>query len=204
MAVGHSGRSAKLVKAVAQVAALTDASWCAAWNLPGESLVPTGTMKKLTEHSRTLVALLALVLPGACGAGTQTAALEPGPPRRALDPSTCELDRYAPVSVRPHYEDYVSSTEDFPAARQLRGAEVFVPARPGLTAEWLWHELGVRPGDARSCATGVAGAEIRVTSGGPGFVVTIRGGDEDSGRQILRLSRIDELSAAAAPVGAAP
>jgi hypothetical protein len=34
-------------------------------------------------------------------------------------------------------------------------------------------------------------------------VVTIRGGDEDSGRAILLLSRIDELGAAAAPVGAA-
>jgi hypothetical protein len=68
----------------------------------------------------------------------------------------------------------------------------------------LWHELGARPGDARSCATGVAGAEVSVTSGGPGFVVTIRGGDEDSGRQILLLSRIDERAAAAAPIGAAP
>jgi len=170
----------------------------------GASLVPTGTMKKLTQHTSTLAALLALALLGACGAGTQTAALERRPPRRALDPSTCELDRYAPVTVRPHYENYVSSTEGFDSSTQLRGADVFVPARPGLTAEWLWHELVARPGDARSCATGIAGAEIRVTSGGPGFVVTIRGGDEDSGRQILLLSRIDELAAVAAPVSAAP
>jgi hypothetical protein len=161
-------------------------------------------MKKLTRHASILAALLTSALLGACGAGTQTAALEREPLRRALDPSTCELDRYAPVTVRPHYENYVSSTEGFSSVTQLRGADVFVPARPGLTAEWLWHELGARPGDARSCATGVAGAEISVTSGGPGFVVTIRGGDEDSSRQILLLSRIDELAAAAAPVGAAP
>ena len=161
-------------------------------------------MKKLTKHTRTLAVLLTLSLLGACGAGTQTAALERQPPRRALDPSTCELDRYAPVTVRPHYEDYVPSTEGAVSEPQLRGADVFVPARPGLTAEWLWHELGARRGDARSCATGVAGAEIRVTGGGPGFVVTIRGGNEDSGRQILLLSRIDELAPAAAPVGAAP
>ena len=44
--------------------------------------------------------------------------------------------------------------------------------------------------------------QISVASGGPGFVVTIRGGDDDSGRQILLLSRIDELAAAAAFVGA--
>ena len=86
----------------------------------------------------------------------------------------------------------MSWSEGFDSARQLRGADVFVAARPGLTAEWLWHELGARPGDARSCATGVAGAEISVTSGGSGFVVTIRGGDEDSGQQILRLARVDE------------
>lgn len=162
-------------------------------------------MKKLTTHTSTLAALLTPALLWACGAGTQTAALEREPPHRALDPSTCELDRYAPVTVRPHYESYVSSTEgDSPSTPELRGAEVFVSARPGLTAEWLWHELGARPGDARSCATGIAGAEISVTSGGPGFVVTIRGGDEDSGRQILLLSRIDEFAAAAAPVSATP
>jgi hypothetical protein len=167
-------------------------------------LVHTGTMKKLTTHTSTLAVLSTLPLLWSCGAGAQTAALERKPPRRALDPSTCELDRYAPVAVRPHYENYGSITEGAVPATQLRGAEVFVPARPGLTAEWLWHELGARPGDARSCATGVAGAEISVTSGGPGFVVTIRGGDEDSGRQILLLSRIDELAAAATPVSAAP
>jgi hypothetical protein len=161
-------------------------------------------MNKLTRHAGTLAALWTLALLSACGAGTQTAALERTPPRRALDPSTCELDRYAPVTVRPHYEDYVASTEGVSSEPQLRGADVFVLARPGLTAEWLWHELWARPGDGRSCATGVAGAAISVTSGGPGFVVTIRGGNEDSGRQILLLSRIDELAAAAAPVGAAP
>jgi len=160
-------------------------------------------MKKLTKRTSTLVALWTLVQLCAC-AGTQTAALERKPPPRALDPSACELDRYAPVTVRPHYENYVSSTEDFPSAPQLRGAEVFVPARPGLTAEWLWHELGARPGDARSCATGVAGAEVSVTSGGPGFVVTIRGSDENSARQILLLSRVDEHAAVSVPIGAAP
>src|SRR4051812_18800738 len=161
-------------------------------------------MNKLTRPAGALAALSTLALLGACGAGTQTAALERTPPRRSLDPSTCELDRYAPVTVRPHYEDYVTSTEGFSSERQLRGADVFVPARPGLTAEWLWHELWVRPGDARSCATGVAGAVISVKSGGPGFVVTIRGGNEDSGQQILLLSRIDELAGPAATVGATP
>src|SRR3954468_1551466 len=161
-------------------------------------------MNKLTRHASTLAALWTLALLGACGAGTRTAALERTPPPRALDPSACELDRYAPVTVRPHYEDIVSSTEGFSPEPQLRGADVYVPARPGLTAEWLWHELGARPGDAQSCATGVTGAEIRVTSGGPGFVVTIRGGNEESGRQILLLSRIDERAPAAASVGAAP
>jgi hypothetical protein len=38
--------------------------------------------------------LLTPALLWACGAGTQTAALERKPPHRALDPSTCELDRY--------------------------------------------------------------------------------------------------------------
>ena len=161
-------------------------------------------MKTLTRHTGTLAVLSTLALLEACGAGMQTAALEGAQPRRALDPSTCELDRYAPVTVRPHYETDDSPSEEFHAAPQLRGAEVFVPARPGLTAEWLWHELGQRPGDARSCATGVAGAEINVRPGGAGFVVTIRGGDEASGQQILQLARVDERAPSVASVSAAP
>jgi hypothetical protein len=43
-----------------------------------------------------------------------------------------------------------------------------------------------------------------VTSAGPGFVVTIRGGDEVAGQQILLLARVDEPAAAAGPVGATP
>jgi hypothetical protein len=159
---------------------------------------------KLRSGARSLPGLLAVALLWACGAGTQTAALEREPPRRALDPSTCELDRYAPAAVRPHYENTDSPTDGPALAPALRGAEVFVQARPGLTAEWLWHELRLRPGDARTCATGVAGADFRVTSAGAGFVVTIRGGDEVSGQQILRLARVDELGAATGSVGAAP
>lgn len=173
-------------------------------NLLDASLVLTTTMKNLNRHTSTLAVLPALALLGACGAGTQMAALDREPPRRALDPSTCELDRYAPVTVRPHFESDGFVNEDFNPPPQLRGAEVFVPARPGLTAEWLWHELGARPGDARSCATGVAGAEISVRPGGPGFVVTIRGDNGDSGQQILRLARVDERAAPAGAVGAAP
>jgi hypothetical protein len=161
-------------------------------------------MTKFTEHTSALAVLSTLVLLEACGAGTQMAALEREPPRRALDPSICELDRYAPVTVRPHYDNGISVSEGFDPGPELRGAEVFVPARAGLTAEWLWHELSARPGDARSCATGIAGAEISVTSSGPGFVVTIRGGDDNAARQILLLARVDERAAPAASLGAAP
>lgn len=156
---------------------------------------------KRRSVARSPPGLLALALLGACGAGMQTAALEP--PRRALDPATCELDRYAPAAVRPHYEDSDAPTDGPALPAELRGAEVFVPARPGLTAEWLWHELRSRPGDARTCATAVAGADIRVASAGPGFVVTIRSGDDATSQQILRLARVVELPAAG-PVGAAP
>jgi hypothetical protein len=154
--------------------------------------------------ARSLPGLLVVAALGACGAGMQTAALEREPPRRALDPSTCELDRYAPAAVRPHYESTDAPTDGPAIAPALRGADVFVAARPGLTAEWLWHELRSRPGDAQTCATGVAGADIRVTSAGPGFVVTIRGGDDVSGQQILRLARVDERAAAPGSIGAAP
>jgi len=69
--------------------------------------------------------------------------------------------------------------------RQFRGAELFVPAQPGLTQEWLQRVLSfeVASGD---CDFGVRGAKVNVLSAGGGFSVRVSAEDERSAGEILR------------------
>jgi hypothetical protein len=137
-------------------------------------------------HATCWLAILAMV--PSCGSGTRTETVDPDPPR-ALDPATCPLDAYAPLIVQPHYEaDVVIRT----AMLRLHGADVFIAARAGLTAEWLGLAFAPGAAIARDCALGVAGAEVAVASQGPGFRVTIRARDEQVAREILWLALADE------------
>ena len=129
----------------------------------------------------------------ACAPAAHPVALES--PNRPLDAASCALDAYAPATVRPHFDEEVVQKT---TVRRLHGADVYIAARPGLTTEWLRHELTPRPGDAPGCALDVAHAEITVASAGPGFLVTIRARDEAAGGEILRRARATQASAVAA------
>lgn len=131
------------------------------------------------------IASMGLAALAACGSATQMVAVEP--PQRPLDPAACPLDAYAPATVQPHYDDAVILKT---TVHQLHGADVFIPAQPGLTVEWLRHQL--QPVSAAGCALGVPDAEISVASAGPGFLVTIRARHEDAGREIFRLARVTD------------
>jgi hypothetical protein len=143
----------------------------------------------MTNQLYLVSAVTALL--SACAATTHPVA---EPPRRSLDASTCALDAYAPATVRPHHDEVAVQKATL---HPLRGADVFIAARPGLTAEWLRHQLQPRTG-AAGCALDVAHAEITVASDGPGFLVTIRGRDEATGREILGLARVLEAGTVAA------
>jgi hypothetical protein len=72
---------------------------------------------------------------------------------------------------------------------KLVGARLFVPAKPGLTAEWLHAELARRAGSAQpdnSCPLAVHGVNIKVQSGGPGFWVSITSPDDANAKEVLR------------------
>jgi hypothetical protein len=73
--------------------------------------------------------------------------------------------------------------------QKLVGARLFVPAQPGLTAEWLEAELERRastPEAAGQCPLDVPGARVDVRSGGPGFWVTVSARDDSGAREVLR------------------
>lgn len=72
---------------------------------------------------------------------------------------------------------------------KLVGARLFVPAQPGLTAEWLQAQLAQRSGSpqaAAQCPLDVAGTSVKVQSGGPGFWVSISARDDAGAREVLR------------------
>jgi len=71
----------------------------------------------------------------------------------------------------------------------LAGARVFIPAEPGLTAEWLRAQLDRRAAlaiEAFQCPLDVRGVRVSVQSGGPGFWVTIASDDREKAKEVLR------------------
>src|SRR5688572_16773728 len=65
---------------------------------------------------------------------------------------------------------------------RLVGARAYVPAKPGLTGEWLHAQLARRssaPLEGTDCPLDVPGVSIRVRSAGPGFWVSLESQDQD-------------------------
>jgi hypothetical protein len=70
---------------------------------------------------------------------------------------------------------------------KLFGARMFVPAQPGLTAEWLQAQLARRSSAPQAqCPLDVPGTRVKVQSGGPGFWVTVSARDDAGAREVLR------------------
>ncbi|HTV17716.1 MAG TPA: hypothetical protein VMG12_03570 [Polyangiaceae bacterium] len=72
---------------------------------------------------------------------------------------------------------------------RLVGARAYVPAKPGLTGEWLHALLARRSAEARSgteCPLDVPGVSINVRSAGPGFWVSLTSRDADDAKELLR------------------
>lgn len=127
--------------------------------------------------------LLALAV--ACSSSTHTPQ-----PARTGPPLPCELRDYTIRSVAEYVERDVRSKV---GAARLRGAELFVEAQPGLTAEWLDLQFERHIQAARTptadCPLDVDDAKVTVQSSGPGFLVRIRVDDENEAGEILRRAR---------------
>jgi hypothetical protein len=68
---------------------------------------------------------------------------------------------------------------------QFRGAEVIVPAQPGLTREWLQRVLSYQVA-AGECDFGTRAATVSVLPAGGAFSVRITGTDDRTAGEILR------------------
>ena len=68
---------------------------------------------------------------------------------------------------------------------QFQGAELFVPAQPGLTSEWLQRVLADEVATG-ACNFGVPSATVSVLSAGGGFSVRISASNEKDAGVILK------------------
>jgi hypothetical protein len=133
---------------------------------------------------KTLVPALLIGAAGAVSAPTAHAS-NPGS-------QSCVFEKYAPVSVTPYSadENVTYGTYSF-----LRGAQLYVPAREGLTKEWL--EASVQQAlasqtqnssnnDPACQSPNVKNVRVTVSSAGNGFWVTLIGRDERSANALLK------------------
>src|SRR5436190_16544068 len=121
---------------------------------------------------RTLLAAAALSL--ALGASGE---------RHAVAADACSLGgKYFVRGVQPFSAEEHSGYTDY---REFRGADLFVPAQPGLTQEWLQRVLSYQIA-AGECDFGAPDAKVTVLSSGGGFAVQISGKSEKDAGVILR------------------
>lgn len=128
-------------------------------------------MKKMA-----LVSLFAVVLGGAATASASSVPAE-----------RCGIDKYSVFSVSPF-----SSEENYGLGGYtvLKGAQFYVTAKQGLTAEWVnlvvSHELERLQASADPvCRPNVKNVQVQVTSAGPGFWVFLSANDESSAKRLL-------------------
>ena len=114
---------------------------------------------------------------------------------KAATPNVCVFDKYAPVAVRPYLSE---NSFDFGSYSSLGGAQLFVPARDGLTREWLTasvqHALAAAQASqadgTASCDTpNVKNVTVSVVSAGNGFWVQLISQDSHGSQELLKWAR---------------
>jgi len=105
----------------------------------------------------------------------------------------CLLREHRVTSVTPYrVEEHIGKA----TFTRLRGANVFILAEPGLTAEWLQLTLGRHiaemrgPATMRDCALDVDDVGVQVDSTGAGFSVRIIARDTGKAEEVLRRAHL--------------
>src|SRR5207248_2588583 len=106
---------------------------------------------------------------------------------------SCAFHGFRVGSVSPYRVDQ-NMGGHFVVQRVL-GAELFVPAEPGLTAEWLWaslrrHVAGMKGQAMTDCPLCVDKLQVEVAPAGPGFRVRLIAPDAKSAQEVLRRARL--------------
>ncbi len=107
-------------------------------------------------------------------------------------PAHCILKEHRVTKVQP-----LNVTERYGrgSSERLVGAQVFVQAEPGLTAEWLQlsiqrHVAHMGSAGMKNCALDTKDVRVSVESAGAGFAVKITGKDTAQAKEILRRAQL--------------
>jgi hypothetical protein len=106
---------------------------------------------------------------------------------RAAPGDACSLGGKYPLRSVSSYNTDVN--QGYTSYRQFRGAEIIVPAQPGLTGEWLQRVLSHEVATG-ACDFGVRSTTVDVMSAGDGFVVRLSGPDDRAAGEILRRAQL--------------
>ena len=108
---------------------------------------------------------------------------------RGAEAHWCMLTQFQITQVASLHE---TAAEGRGAVNRLIGAQLFVPAQPGLTPEWIRANLArhaKEPGTHPSCPIDLPGVTTAVTSGGTGFWIQISSADAKTAQEILERAR---------------
>ena len=105
---------------------------------------------------------------------------------------TCALGAFKVTQVA---SLYITQRVGRGSTERLGGARMFLPAQPGLTAEWIGANIAGHVASARKhavsydCPLDVPGATATVTSAGTGFWVNISAAEPEAANEILNRAR---------------
>jgi hypothetical protein len=102
---------------------------------------------------------------------------------------TCLLQGHRVTSVKP-YETKRIEGPGHVAASKPAGAELYVRAEAGLTAEWLRLQLSREVADMHMKNCPLEDVTIRVDSAGPGFSVKLIARDPQHASEVLKQARV--------------
>jgi len=128
--------------------------------------------------------LAAIALSGAILAPSASFA---GPARPPCILNEHSISSVTPYRVYQHVGRGVTS--------RLAGAEVFVQAEPGLTAQWLEltlarHVAQMHSTSMKDCAFSVKDVKVQVDPAGTGFAVKLIARDSAQAEEVLRRARL--------------
>ena len=102
---------------------------------------------------------------------------------QAAEPARCSLGGKFPVRSVAVYKTFEDA--GYTQWEQFRGANVFVPAQPGLTSEWLQRVVSDEIATG-VCDFGVHDVLVSVLPAGTGFSVRLGGWNDRAAGEILR------------------
>jgi hypothetical protein len=135
--------------------------------------------------------MMASIFAVAVSAAATSASAAPAPKR-------CLLNGYSMLQVAPLKID---ENYGYGGYTVLKGAQMYVAAKPGLTAEWLTLQVqrelaSLQAGSDPLCQPTVKNVEVAVAPAGGGFWVFLQAPDAKSGQQLFRWTKAN----VAAPV----